>query len=551
MKKISFLTKENIPKSVSIVASAVCVVSFIFSLAASIILLVNTIAIERLESESRIQIDEIINKIEYVEKSEEAKDLVREADRLYRSAYFTSVSFGNRGKIVLLISMLIFFASMRIALLNKKNLPPIFSSSKDIFPPLSAIFTSLILTVFLFSIVVNISHKQISSPVGLKEYSDEEIDRNWSSFRGPFTTGKAIHNNTPIRWDGESGENILFKSTIHYKGFSSPVIWNDKLFLTGDNTDKRAIICYDANNGSVLWTYEIDNPQTEIPSTTEDTGLAAPTPATDGTLLYAIFGTGQLVCIDFNGKVVWKRFMGVPENHYGHSSSLVVKNGILYVLYAHSSSSFLYGIKAENGKDKFKIELKSSILWSSPVYASKGEKDYIIINGVPLSVHNADTGQILYETNAIWGEIGPSAAYENGVAVCANEYAKAYAFNIETGEFLWEVLYDLPEASSPVIYNSLLFMNNSYGNLGVYNITNGALITNITLDTYTFSSPIVSSGKIYLNDNYGKTFVLTADKELTLLSENSIGENASSTPAIISNRIYIRGEEHLFCIEEN
>ena len=129
---------------------------------------------------------------------------------------------------------------------------------------------------------------------------------------------------------------MLWKNKVPLKGFSSPIVWQDKLFVTGGDKKKREIYCYDANNGKLLWRHNvtgISGSPVKPPKVTSDTGYAASTPATDGHRVFAIFATGDLVCTDFEGKRIWAKNLGVPENPYGYSSSLLTTPDKLIVQY--------------------------------------------------------------------------------------------------------------------------------------------------------------------------------------------------------------------------
>ena len=169
------------------------------------------------------------------------------------------------------------------------------------------------------------SAKNVVSTKKLPGY--DEIIKNHATFRGPLGDGISFEKNIPQQWNGETGENILWKTKIPLHGYNSPVIWEDKVFLTGATSEKREVYCIDAKSGSIIWTYNVEgvpgSPATS-PKTTDDTGLAAPSATTNGQNVFAIFGNGDLVALDMDGNKIWDRNMGDPDNHYGYSSSLIL-----------------------------------------------------------------------------------------------------------------------------------------------------------------------------------------------------------------------------------
>ena len=164
----------------------------------------------------------------------------------------------------------------------------------------------------------------------------DEVKKQWPNFRGPEGLGIAQVTAAPTAWNVETGENILWKTEVPLPGFSSPVVWDDRVYLTASDETTRVVYCFDANTGEKRWEYAVgDLPGSpgQLPKYNEETGFAAPTMALQGDLAFAIFSTGELVCLDREGKLVWGKHLGVPDNHYGHSSSLIVSEGVLVVQY--------------------------------------------------------------------------------------------------------------------------------------------------------------------------------------------------------------------------
>jgi outer membrane protein assembly factor BamB len=175
--------------------------------------------------------------------------------------------------------------------------------------------------------------------------SDQAINQNHNAFRGPFGNPVSQHKNLPTEWDGAQGKNILWKTAVPLHAFNSPVLWGDKLFIAGADTERREIFCYNRHTGNLLWRRPVVNiPGSPAvpPKTTEDTGLAAPSLTTDGIAVYAIFGTGDIIAFDMEGNRKWARNLGVPDNHYGHSSSLLSYREKLFVQFDDRKSGRIF-----------------------------------------------------------------------------------------------------------------------------------------------------------------------------------------------------------------
>ncbi|MCX5683844.1 MAG: PQQ-binding-like beta-propeller repeat protein, partial [Planctomycetota bacterium] len=158
----------------------------------------------------------------------------------------------------------------------------------------------------------------------------EEIAKQWPRFRGPGGAGVAAYKNIPSAWDGKTGEGILWKVALPLPGHNSPVVWGDRIFLSGATDKKREVYCIDAATGKFLWQKPVDTPEgtaAEPPELLEDTGYCAPTLATDGRRVAAIFANADLACFDMAGKRLWARNFGVLKNSYGHATSLDMYHG--------------------------------------------------------------------------------------------------------------------------------------------------------------------------------------------------------------------------------
>ena len=383
--------------------------------------------------------------------------------------------------------------------------------------------------------------------------TEQEIKNNHPTFRGPFGNGISYQKNIPVKWDAITGENILWKTKIPLHGYNSPIIWGDNIFLSGANSSKREVYCIDRNTGKIIWTVDVNNIQgspANSPKVTDDTGQAAPTLATDGNKVYAIFANGDIIAIDMDGNKVWSRNMGNTGNHYGHSSSLMLYENILILQYDTKVSPKLMGLSVSTGETIWSTPRNVKISWASPVVVNTGAQTEILIAADPdVSSYNPITGKENWKINCIFGEVGPSVGYSNGIVYAVNEYAKLVAIKIgETPEILWESDEYLSEVPSPVATNDLLFMATSYGVVVCYDAKTGEIKWESEYDNGFYSSPILVEGKIYLIDMAGIMHIFSASEDFVSLGDNPIGEDCMTTPAMADGKIYIRGNKQLFCI---
>ncbi|HRX13051.1 MAG TPA: PQQ-binding-like beta-propeller repeat protein, partial [Draconibacterium sp.] len=378
----------------------------------------------------------------------------------------------------------------------------------------------------------------------------ELIKKNHNSFRGPFSQGVVFHKNIPAKWDGAAGTNIAWKSPIPKHGYNSPVIWDDKIFVAGSDNQSREVYCFNRIDGKLLWTGKADNIQgspANPPKVTADTGLSAPTLTTDGQNVYAIFATGDVIAFDMEGKRVWAKNLGVPDNHYGHSSSLIVWDNKLIVQYDTNKGGKLIALKTATGEEAWQTTRSSKISWASPVLAQVDGKYQIILTADPIVAgYDVKTGTELWQVKCMMGEVGPSVGFSEGIVVAANEYAKMVAINIKTQEILWENDEYLPEAASILAHNGLVIVATSYGVMACYDLKSGEKYWEHDVGKTLYSSPMFADGKLFMMDNDGVMRIYEFAKEMKLISENKLGEKAGTTPAFADGKIYIRGDKNLY-----
>ena len=380
----------------------------------------------------------------------------------------------------------------------------------------------------------------------------ELLKKQHNSFRGPFGQGVVYNKNIPTKWDGAAGTNIAWKSPIPKHGYNSPIIWDDKIFISGSDKQSREVYCYNRNDGKLLWTGKADNIQgspANPPKVTEDTGLSAPTLTTDGQNVYAIFASGDVIALDMDGKRVWAKNIGVPDNHYGHSSSLIVWDNKLFIQYDTNKGGKLIALKTATGEEAWQTTRASKISWASPVLAQVDGKYQIILTADPIVAgYDVQTGKELWQVKCMMGEVGPSVGFSDGIVVAANEYAKMVAIDVKTKEILWENDEYLPEASSILAFNGLVIIATSYGVMACYDLKSGEMYWEHDVGKTLYSSPMFADGKLFMMDNDGVMRIYEFAKEMKLISENKLGEKAGTTPAFANGKIYIRGEKNLYCI---
>lgn len=380
-----------------------------------------------------------------------------------------------------------------------------------------------------------------------------ELKANSPFFRGAEGTGVSSHKNTPVDWNGAAGKNVLWKVKVPKTGFSTPIIWGNQLFLSGADAQARMVYCYDRNSGKLLWEAAADNIQgspSKMPKVTADTGLAAPTLATNGSAVFALFATGDVIALDMTGKRLWARNLGVPDNHYGHSSSLIIYKDKLLIQYDTNRSGKLMALNTTSGETAWETARSTKISWSSPVLVNTGSRTELILTTNPnVNAYNPETGKELWNIECLSGEVGPSAGYADGMVFAANEYAKLVGIKIGGApEVVWEADEFLPEVASPLAVNGLLFIATTYGVFACYDAKTGEQLWNQEYGDAFYSSPVYADGKVYITDMSGKTHIVKATRDYQLAGTAELGEKSVCSPVFADNRVYIRGMNQLYCL---
>jgi len=375
-----------------------------------------------------------------------------------------------------------------------------------------------------------------------------------NAFRGNNSLGISSARGIPTNWDLKSKKNILWQANIPKHGYNSPVINGRNIFLTGADQQARELYCFDVYTGELKWKVVADkipgSPST-MPKVNADTGLAASTVATNGRQVCAIFATGDVICADMEGKRLWAKNIGVPDNHYGYASSLLMFGNELIIQYQNNSGAKILALSTANGNQIWSKSGNDKIAWSSPIIASLGGKSALVVMGNPaIAAYNPNNGAELWRVECLSGEIGSSPAAADGVVYGASEYSKCIAINGATGETLWEASDYLPECSSLCATKSLVFCATSYGMVCAYDAKTGAVVKEHDLTTPFYSSPVVADGKVYLFSNTGKVYIFSSSN-FNLIKSFETGEKTFATPAFTDGMMIVRTDKSLYCVKKS
>jgi len=505
-------------------------------------------------------------------------DEIRRRDLAIRANKLRQLDFAAMGSLMLLVSAAITVGACKwLAHLNGIDPQP----SADIEEPFrqrrqgasrfALVMSAFLLVAMTFFLVQRVpSEWVIQAGTGFAasdkpEYaSPEELARNWHRFRGFAGAGVTFHDDIPTQWDGTSGSGIRWKTKIPLPGHNSPVVWQNRIFLSGATEEKREVYCLDATSGDILWTGEVPtapmagNERLEV---MEETGLAASTMATDGFRIYAIFGTGDLAAFDFNGHRLWHKNLGIPESVYGYATSLEVWQDKVLVqydqAYVEDGKSRLFAFDGATGKVTWETKRPVANSWASPIVGRVGNDYQLITVGAPWVIaYHPNDGKEIWRAECMDGDVAASPILTGNLVIAIEPNIQSMAIGAEgTGDVtkthvVWRNEDVGPEIASPTTDGQRVFLIDAYGTLFVVNAKDGKLLYEHDFDETVNASPSLAAGKLYVLAMNGTMFIGTpGEAAYTLETKNALGEECHASPAFMAGRIYIRGKEHLYCIE--
>ena len=388
----------------------------------------------------------------------------------------------------------------------------------------------------------------VGGPVATREQRLE----NWPEFLGP-QANRATARGLLSEWNGESGEGIQWKTKIPLSGYSSPILWDGKIYLSGADETTREIYCIDSASGEILWQKAAENvpgSPSETPEVSVDTGYAAATMASDGVRVFAMFSNGDLVALGLDGKPAWSKNIGVPENPYGHSSSLVIHEDIVIVQFDREADSFVAGFDVASGEQRWKTTRDFGPSWSTPTLADTGERVELILAADPAVVsYDPADGKELWRVDCLdHGEVACRPVYADGLVYVSADAAILCAIDIKTQQVVWENDDLKPGVSTPLALDGHLYCATDDGAVVCYDAKTGEELWAEFADNGFYASPILAEGRIYLMDRSGITHILKHGKEYEVIAQPELGEEASCTAAILGDSLYIRATENLYRI---
>ncbi|MEO2046343.1 MAG: PQQ-binding-like beta-propeller repeat protein [Pirellulales bacterium] len=414
---------------------------------------------------------------------------------------------------------------------------------------------------------------------------------NWPHWRGPLATGVSRNGNPPLIWDEEEGKNIRWKTPIPGRGLSSPIVWDDFVFLTSavpvgealpphpsvapGNHDNLPVthrhqfiaLAVSRSSGKILWQKTLHEAMPKEQG--HYTGsLASAAPVTDGERVFALFGSFGLYCLDFDGKLLWETHFGSMQSLHGHGegSSPVLHRDTLIVNWDHEGESFIVALDKKTGKERWKKMRDEVTSWATPIIVEHEGESQVIVSGTHrIRGYDLASGAVLWECGGLSSNIVASPVSAEGMVFAGSSYEKRALLAIRldgavgditgTDQIMWTRSRGTPYVPSPLLYGGgLYFLSHYQGIVTHVDATTGEdrpgpfrlpKIRNI------YSSPVAAAGRIYLTDLEGTTVVFSSEEVPRMLALNHLFESVSASAAMADNELFLRGEKHLYCLAED
>jgi outer membrane protein assembly factor BamB len=397
---------------------------------------------------------------------------------------------------------------------------------------------------------------------------------NWPAWRGPEGTGVASEKNLPLHWS--TNENVRWHTALPERGNSTPIVWNDRVFLTQTRESRRTLMCFDRANGKLLWQEGPSFPEKEMSHDTNPQSSSSP--VTDGERVIAWFGSAGLFCYDLKGKEIWHRDLGQQRHIWGYGSSPIIHGDLCILNFGPGPRTFLIAVEKRTGKTVWQVdepggdsgedkpgESKPTWIgsWSTPIIIKAAGREELVLSW-PKRVVAFDpaTGKEFWTCSGINPLAYTSPIYdeEKEIIVAMGGFG-GMALAVKAGgsgdvtqtRRLWHHPKTKQRIGSGVIHGGYIYILNDPGVAECFELETGKLVWEERLKgpgsrSDNWSSMIVSDRKLYAINQGGDAFVLKASPKFEVLATNSMREPTIGSMAVSDGQIFIRTYKNLWCI---
>lgn len=398
---------------------------------------------------------------------------------------------------------------------------------------------------------------------------------NWPAWRGPLGTGICEETNLPIRWS--KNENIKWRVSLPERGNSTPIVWNDRVFLTQAIGKERMMMCFQRSDGRLLWQRGVTNGAAG--ETTHETNpYCSASPVTDGERVIAWFGSDGLYCYDFSGRELWRRDLGLQRHIWGYGASPMIHGALCFLNFGPGARSFLVAVEKATGKTVWQHDEDTGYGKPLPPGAKTGDPTYIgswttpvfmAIAGRPqllmtwpnrLAGYEPETGRELWTCGGINPLAYTSPIFEkdvivamggfNGITIAARAGGEG---DVTSTHRLWQHPRTKQRIGSGIIHAGHIYIHNDPGIAECFELGSGKLVWEERLrgpgkSGQNWSSVLYGDGNCYTINQGGDCFVFKASPKFEVVAVNSLGEPANSSIAASDGELFIRTHVALWCV---
>lgn len=418
-------------------------------------------------------------------------------------------------------------------------------------------------------------------------------NEHWPQFRGPGSTGVVEDPALPEKWSAT--ENVAWKTPIPGMGWSSPIVWGDRVFLTtvvtaGDieppkkglyfggerpglsqDQHRWMVYCLDVRTGKILWEREAYKGLVKTSRHLKNS-YASETPVTDGQRIYAYFGNLGLFCYDMKGTLLWKQEMETRKTRFGWgtAASPIIYKDRLYLVNDNDEQSYVQALDKVTGRQIWRVEREAGTNWATPYIWENGRRAELIVPATKVVRSYDLDGKPLWEFKGMSSIVIPTPFSKFGLLYIASGYVgdqhrPVYAIkpgasgdiSLKEGEtsnqyIAWYQRQAGPYNPSPIVYGEIYYTLLDRGFFTAHDARTGQEIygkQRIDVNAGAFTaSPWAYNGKLFCLSEDGDTYIIEAGGTYRLLGKNSLGEMCMATPAIARGSIFIRTASNLYRI---
>ena len=394
--------------------------------------------------------------------------------------------------------------------------------------------------------------------------------QNWPGFRGPTGQGLSIETKLPTHWNAT--ENIAWQTSIPGQGWSSPVVWGDRVFVTTATEDGESchVLALSRQDGNILWNMDVFRQKKSRKE--NKNSYATPTPVTDGEHIYAVFNNGGIAALTVDGKPAWVNPNVNYYSQHGLGNSPILYQDLLIMSFDGSSTgpdkkvgwqipweqSFLLALDKKTGKERWRAQRgPSRIAHTTPLIVSHHGRDILLSSaGDVIQGFDPQTGRRLWSVRAEGEGVVPSPVFGEGLVFAASGFGnpRLRAVKLDqdgaeaTRKVVWELKKNVPMIPSAVYVRPYLFIVSERGIAMCLEAATGQVLWEERLGGEFSASPVYADGKIYFLSEEGDTTVIEARPEFVRIARNSLNEPCQASMAISQRHLFIRTRGSLYCV---